>query len=151
VAFFADYPDGLLISLCRRPGDWFASASRHSENYADPAAALALWQESVRSSLALKQDRPEQVLLLTFESLIERPREVMSRLAERIGIPFDDILLTPSFNGRAIASNSSFVPTTGIDRAVLDRASQLRPEVRAKIERECMPMYLEFAERGEAM
>jgi hypothetical protein len=27
--FFEDYPDGLMISICRHPTDWYASASRH--------------------------------------------------------------------------------------------------------------------------
>ena len=35
-AFFNDYPDGLMISICRHPADWYASATRAGEKYDGP-------------------------------------------------------------------------------------------------------------------
>lgn len=150
INFFTDYPDGQLISICRNPIDWFASASSYNSRYADPDAALALWAESARAGCTLKDRYGDRVILLTFPSLVEHTREAMTRIAQKIGVPFDEVLLTPTFNGRGIASNSSFASKTGIDRDVLDRSSEVAADVRAGIERKHMQLYRDFAARAEA-
>jgi Sulfotransferase family len=100
--FFAAYPDGTLISIVREPGSWYASAVKYSlRRFPDVETALALWRESVEAAL------DERVVVVTYERLVERPDEVMPRIAERIGIAMSPILLEPTFNGRPIRANSA--------------------------------------------
>ena len=146
LSFFADYPDGLLVCLCRHPVAWFASASRHAGKYRDPDAAFALWAESARSACALQERYADRMVLLSFENLVERPRQVMAGLAQRIGVSFDEILLQPTFNGYPLPSNSSFDPKTGIDPGAIDRSAMVPAELRAKIEREQLPLYRRFCD-----
>jgi hypothetical protein len=106
--FFADYPEGTLISIVRDPRAWYGSASGYaSENYADPEAALELWRRSASSALEASERFGECVLLLTYEQLVSDPEGTMGRVAERIGITMSPELLVPTFNGRPIRANSS--------------------------------------------
>ncbi|WP_193176022.1 hypothetical protein [Oricola nitratireducens] len=147
--FFEDYRDGFMIRLCRDPVDWYASASRHNEKFADRQTALAIWERSARSACILKDAQRERVVLIGFKSLIERPREVMDLLAQKIGVPFDEAMLTPSFNGWSVTSNSSFRSTSGIDMSVLGRASELPSDVRSEISEACSDTYRQFLAQAD--
>jgi hypothetical protein len=149
-AFFADYPDGLMITLCRHPSDWYASATRFREKYAGPDDAMAMWRESTESSLLLKERHPDQVVLLPFEALVADPAKAMRRLADRIGLTWDPVLTVPTFNGMPVASNSSFESTVGIDPSVLQRRDTLPPETHEQVERMCLPLYQRFVEAADA-
>ena len=41
--FFADYPDGKLISLVRDPCSWYASTARHNPGHTDARVAIGEW------------------------------------------------------------------------------------------------------------
>ncbi len=96
--FFDDYPDGLMISPCRHPADWYASASRHKPEFADVDRTMEKWQESAESAMHLKERRPDHVVLVSFETLVADPSGLMMRLAERLGLAWHPILATPTFN-----------------------------------------------------
>lgn len=101
--FFVDYPDGLMITNVRRPDDWLASARRHDPNgYGDARRALDAWCDSAQASIAAARRWPERVFVVGFERLVGDTERVMSSLAGRLGIAFDPILLTPTFNGMQI-------------------------------------------------
>jgi hypothetical protein len=132
--FFADYPDGRLISCIREPAAWYASSRRHSDEYADPAAAAELWIASTRSALHLSASRPEQAFLLSYESLVTDTAKVMGRLAGWLEVGFDETLLTPTFAGQPILPNSSFaVRSYGVHRQSLRREGDVPPEALAVI------------------
>jgi Sulfotransferase family len=137
-AFFEDYPDGLMLSLCRHPADWYASAT------VGKTATLASWRESAECALQLKQRHPDQVVLISLETLITNPGKVMRKLAERVGIAWNPILTIPTFNGMLVSSNSSFHPVAGIDESVLRRRDMLPTSVRDEIEAEYLPLYRQF-------
>jgi Sulfotransferase family len=106
--FFADYPEGTLISIVRDPRAWYGSASSYSlENYADVEASLGLWRRAVGSALEASERFGERVLLLTYEQLVSDPEGTMSRVAERAAISMSPELLVPTFNGQPIRANSS--------------------------------------------
>ncbi len=147
--FFDDYPDGVFVRLCRNPADWYASASNHKESYKDLDKAMVHWELSARAGCALKDAHGDRVLLIDFASLIGRTRDVMALLADRIGVPFDPSMLTPSFNGWATRSNSSFARRGGIDRSVLDRSQILPDEVRAQIDAGWSELHREFVQRAD--
>ncbi len=100
--FFAAYPDGTLVAIVREPQSWYRSAVKYSERrFPDAETAIGLWRESTEAAL------DERVVLVTYERMVGNTQEVMTRLAERIGITFSPVLLEPTFNGRSIRANSA--------------------------------------------
>jgi hypothetical protein len=118
---FADYPDGALITLVRRPLPWFASARRHARAYSSFVDAMALWTQSAESGLHLYERFPDRVTLLTFESLVGNTQATMRALCAKLDLEFTEILCVPTFDGVPIKSDSNFLPSYGIDESVLTR------------------------------
>ncbi len=142
--FFSDYPDGTMICICRHPADWYASASRHQKKYADVEVAMALWRESAESALVLHAKHPRQVLLLPFDDLVLSRGDMMRLVATRLGLIWNDCLLTPTFGGEPIPSNSSFHAVTGIDATAAERRNVLPASVREQISVENAALYEHF-------
>jgi Sulfotransferase family len=100
--FFAAYPGGTLIAIVREPHSWYESAVKYSlRRFPDVETALGLWRGSAEAAL------DPRVVAVTYERLVGRPAEVMTRIAERIGIAMSPVLLEPTFNGRPIRANSA--------------------------------------------
>ena len=55
-----------------------------------------------------KQTYGDRVCILAFEDLVQRTEAVMRYLAGFLGLRFDEILLTPTFNKAPIKPNTSF-------------------------------------------
>jgi len=129
-AFFEIYPDGRLISVVRDPKNWFPSAVRHDPlKYGDIRRALSLWCESARTMIRNKEKFGERVCILRFEDLVSNTELVMHHLADFLGIQFDEILLTPTFNKFTIRANTSFAREgAGILDSTLRRYETLRNE-----------------------
>jgi hypothetical protein len=132
--FFADYPDGWLVSIVREPRGWYGSASRHRAEYRDLDAALALWRQSASAAIEARERYGDRVVVLTYEQLVQDTEGTMRALAERFGLSWSSGLLVPTFNGRPVRANSSDpVQSYGVlaDRAeayreVLDAAAIAR-------------------------
>lgn len=121
--FFADYPDGFMITNVRRPDHWLASAMLHDpRSYPDAARGLELWCASTEATIAAQRRWPDRVFIVGFEDLVENTERVMAKLAALLGLEFCPTLLRPTFNGIPIESDSSFMPKFGIDRDVVARA-----------------------------
>lgn len=139
--YFEDYPDGHLISIIRHPASWFASASRHGYG-SDPEAALQPWQVSAEAALRAAERAPDKVTIVLFDDLVHRTREVMTMLCGRLGMAYHDCLLTPTFNGMPMLSNSSYRSVAGVDPQATERhRTLLAPEQQATIERLAVPLY----------
>jgi hypothetical protein len=126
-SFFHIYPDGRLISIVRNPKNWYPSASRHRpEVYHSIEASLEFWKTSASAMLRNKEKYGDRVCILTFEDLVGKTDTVMHYLSEYLGIEFDDILLTPTFNKFPIKANTSFkAQQHGIIKKTLDRYKSL--------------------------
>jgi hypothetical protein len=99
-SFFEIYPDGRLISLVRKPENWFACAHTHEpQNYGNAEEVIRRWKESVRVGVDTKKKFGDRVCLIKFEDLISHTESVMRYLSELLKIPYEDILLTPTFDG----------------------------------------------------
>ena len=123
--FFADYPDGYIISLVRNPEDWYVSARKHAyfSTWADNVEALmARWTESTVATIRARKQYPGKVLVIQFESIITDTAEIMKQICDHVGISFSNKLLRPTFNGLDIRSNSSVKSVYGIDRSVVGRS-----------------------------
>jgi hypothetical protein len=98
--FFEIYPDGRLISIIRNPEHWFVSASRlEPQIYGDAQSALNHWKESVQAAIQIRKKFGDRVCLIKCEDLVTQTESVMRFLSEFLGIPYEDILLEPTFNG----------------------------------------------------
>ncbi len=108
--FFEIYPDGRLISIIRDPVEWFVSASRREPHiYKDVESAIDLWKKSVRGTMEAREKFGEQVCIIQFENLIDQTESVMRHLMDFLGISYEDILLTPTFNDIPIQSPGSII------------------------------------------
>jgi len=138
-AFFDVYPDGRLISIVRDPKNWYPSAFRHKtkkHKYHDMTGALMQWNRNTRAMLRNKRTYSDRVCILRFEDLINATETVMRHLAGFLGIAFDPVLLTPTFNKIPIKANTSFkLEAPGIVSSTLSRYTTLGKEEVALIER----------------
>ena len=133
--FFEIYPDGKLISLIRDPLNWFPSAMRHvSDKYGNLEKAVAQWLSNVQASIRNKERYGERVCILRFEDLLNDTEAVMRLLSKRIGIEFNPILLTPTFNKIPIRAHTSFkVEKHGVVNSPLSRFKTLSRHESEKI------------------
>ena len=129
-SFFDIYPDGKLISVVRDAKNWYPSASRHIlKKYRDIRQALSQWNESAQGMIHNKQQYGDRVCIILFEDLIRRTEAVMRYLSDFLGIGFDDILLTPTFNKTPVKPNTSFnLEKPGIMVSALERHKTLSRE-----------------------
>ena len=82
-AFFDDYPDGLLISICRHPARlvrFHHATSARTQMWIRDGAVARIGG----SAMLLKERHPDQVLSSPFEALVADTSGVMKRLAERL-------------------------------------------------------------------
>ena len=108
-AYFATYPDGRLLAPVREPKGWYASARRiHPHHAYDLDGAIDQWLHAAGETLHAAQNHPDQVLVLRYEDLVGHTADVMSTVADWLGIDEAPSLLEPSFNGMPIRPNSSF-------------------------------------------
>jgi hypothetical protein len=103
--FFADYPDGTLISIVRDPRAWYASV-RTQPPFSEGESALRRWCRSTEATLEARERYGDRVIVLTYEELVLDTEATMRLVAERIRVAMLPILLMPTFNGRPIRANS---------------------------------------------
>jgi hypothetical protein len=144
--FFADCPDGRVIACLRDPRGWYASASGFKPpRYESIEESLDLWCRGASEISAAKRDAPGRVLVLTFEALVGEPDRTMRAVADWLGLAWEPILTTPTFNRLPIRANSSYP----VDRhGILSEASarwklQLEKGVVEKIEARTKELYAE--------
>lgn len=145
--FFADYPDGLLVTLVREPAGWLASYSRHAE-VEDADVALNVWTASTEASVRAHARWPDRVIVLVFGDLVHRTESVMRMLCERMNLRFTETLLEPTYNSMPVASDSSHRSTTGIDKGVTERYREtLQPEQMELVSQKATPRFREIHAR----
>ena len=129
-SFFEVYPDGRLISIVRDPKNWYPSALRHEPvRYGDIRNALGLWHASTQAMMWNKEKFGERFCIIKFEDLVSKTEPVMRHLAYFLGIQFDEILLTPTFNKSPIRANTSFeLEEAGLLQSALTRYKTLKEE-----------------------
>jgi hypothetical protein len=129
-SFFEVYPEGRLISIVRDPKNWYPSARKHNlDKYGDIRHALSQWNESARAMVRNKESYGDRVRIIRFEDLVRRTESMMRYLCGFIGIRYDEVLLTPTFNKTPVKPNTSFkLEDPGISVSVLSRYKDLSEE-----------------------
>ena len=142
--FFSIYPDGRLVSIVRDPRSWFTSAQGRDPE-AEAEGLLELWKRSVREMLEADRRFREQVRVIRFDELVLDTAGTMLRLADWLGIDFDDRLVTPTFNGYPVGPNSSYEHReTGVVTEPVERYKELLTDEQQELIRvECGELYSE--------
>ena len=141
---FDIYPEGRLISILRDPLSWYSSAQGRDPE-ADPEGLLALWKRSAREMLEADRRYGERVCIVRFDELVLDTAATMGRLADYLGIDFDPLLTTPTFNGYPVGANSSYgTGSTGVVTDPVERHKELlSAEQRELVGGECEELYQE--------
>ena len=101
------------------------------------AAFCANWEKSVKRYYL----SDASVLSLRYEDLLAEPKATMESLSQGLGIPFSDVLLTPTRQGHEVKANSSFERRAGIDPTGVDSwRSRLDARIRGEIEKKLGPL-----------
>jgi len=122
---FNDFPDAKMIYMVRDPRDVILSRTlkRNKKRYLKRGGNVATWKSekaSLRPSigflkgwersmiafLRINETVPEHVLLIRYDDLVSAPRDVMGEVAEFLGVPWQESLVTPSFLGTLWKGNS---------------------------------------------
>ena len=81
------------------------------------------------------------VLSFRYEDLLAEPKATMESVSQGLGIPFSEILLRPTRQGREVGANSSFERGVGIDASAVDSwRSRLDAGLRGEIENRLGPL-----------
>ena len=125
--FFQIYPNGKLINIIRDPRSWLISAKRHSRSYEDTLSSLDLWKKNCENLLKYKNKYFEKIILIKFDDLIKNTEMTMRKICLVININFEESLLSPTFNGELINSDSSFKSVIGtVDKSVLQTKTKTK-------------------------
>lgn len=120
--FFADYPDGYLISLIRHPASWYSSAIKHGyAQYGGIENIMRFWQDSAEASMRATEKYGNRAIVLLFEDLVCQTESVMQLICRCTGLSFHPTLLEPTFNGIPIHSCSNYEASYQIDQGVVER------------------------------
>jgi Sulfotransferase family len=134
--FFADYPDGRLVTIVRHPAAWLPRTVGRAEPV-DLAAEMAPWQASTRGIIEAVRRYGDQVVVLHFDDLMLRTEATMRALSARIGISYDPVLEKPTFNSllltdtaavfdkwsQSVRADNYFAPHTEAVRQTLERTA----------------------------
>jgi hypothetical protein len=142
--FFDHYPDGRLVSILRDPLSWYTSAQGRDPK-ADVAGLLAAWKRSAEEMLEAERRYGERVSIVRFDALVLDTAAAMRRLADFLGIDFDERLTVPTFNGYPVGPNSSYeTSSTGVVTDPVKRYKKLLSgEQQERITGECEELYRE--------
>ncbi len=105
---FDNWPDAHCIHIVRDPRDNFISYQRKQQDWTAKVFAWS-WVRSTQAGLKnLKEFGKAHYLLLRFEDLLQDPEAVTQQIADFLGIPWHEVLLTPTRAGDSWRGNSMF-------------------------------------------
>jgi hypothetical protein len=106
--FFVDYPDGRHITIVRDAKG--VTASKFTRRKVNPLdTPIANWNTNIQAAIGRQRTYgADRVAIVMFDRLITDTEATMRKLAAWLGVRFDPILLTPTFNREPIKANSSW-------------------------------------------
>lgn len=92
---FREFPTAVMIHVVRDPRDRYASQAGHrNASRGKVGAGTALWLSSVRWAERNRSAHPGRYEIVRYEDLVSRPAEVIPKLCDVIGEPFDERMLS---------------------------------------------------------
>jgi hypothetical protein len=144
--FWQAYPDGYVISVVRSPLSWHPSFVKLKSDLPDLTnikATAARWNASTEAMFRERDRNKDRVIVLRFDDVVKNTEATMKLICRRIGLNFHPSLISPTFNGEPIGSNSIFGATTPgvVTSTPAQRESLISDEERDYLEKHCMPVY----------
>jgi hypothetical protein len=99
----ADFPQGHVLHVVRNPWSGYADTSKRPFPLS-PERYSWTWAMMQHHALVFSRLFPDRFHILRFEDLVASPRDALGKIAQRIGIEWDDALLYPSWNGEKMQS-----------------------------------------------
>lgn len=149
--FFKDFPNGQMVHVVRNPFSGYADSLKRPFPMGLSKYAM-IWSFAQHYALTLAAKYPTKFHIVRYEDLIGDKKRIMMRLTEKLGIPYNDTLLYPSFNGKKLDVcypwGTIETPTIEINLAT---AQTLNKEEGAQMRIECGQMihafdYSEFSD-----
>lgn len=135
---FADFPNAHIIHVVRNP--WSAYADYLKRPFPQQALEEYLLAYNVAHGLAYNYQfkYPGQFHVLRLEDLLACRKSTLQPILDKIGLPWDDALLYPSFNGREL---STLPPWGTVERATVEyndnQAASLPYDIKDRVAKEC--------------
>lgn len=126
------YPEGKMIFIIRKPDDWLASALnlKKSTPFSDNPFEIMEYYKIIVSQ-AVDLAKMNSLIVLRFEELILEPTRTLKYLTKVLDIEWNELLLTPTFNGAPFYQNSSFniKRKSAVDPEVIGRGKYLKKNI----------------------
>ncbi len=134
----ADFPSAHIIHIVRNPFSAYADYLRRPYPQQTLEEYCAVYNAAHHMAVNYSVKYPGRFHVIRLEDFLFDKRATLSPILERIGIPWDDSLLYPSFNGKVLETLPPWgtveKPTTEYNES---QATSLAPDVRARIKAEC--------------
>jgi hypothetical protein len=119
----SDFPQGHVIHVVRNPWSGFADTSKRPYPLSIERYSMT-WAMMQHHALVFSRRFPDRFHILRFEDLVASPRDALGKLVAKLGIAWNDSLLTPSWNGKAMESvypwGTIRTPTTEANLATMN-------------------------------
>ena len=140
----SDFPKGHVIHVVRNPWSGFADTSKRPYPLSIERYSMT-WAMMQHHALIFSRRFPDRFHMVRFEDLVASPRETLGKLATKLGIAWNDSLLAPSWNGKAMESvypwGTIRTPTTMANIATMN---ELNSEQKAIIQTQTSVMLPHF-------
>jgi len=144
--FYNVYPDGKLISIIREPFGWYSSVRKYYGRYKSIKYAEAKYKSNIMSIINNKKRFKDNMFILDFKDLILHTEIIMKELCCFLGLTFENIMFSPTFNKQNIMANSSYsIKEFGISKAPISKRRKYKiknKEDRQRIDHSWTPLYL---------
>ncbi len=98
---FADLPEATIIHIVRNPVACYSETNRRPFPLS-LRRYVWTWEIMQRKSLVYQEKFKGKYIIIRYEDLIQKKKEVMADVCKNLGITFEDILLEPSWNGKPL-------------------------------------------------
>ena len=98
---WADFPKAKLIHVIRSPFGGFADMRQRHPSL-DPVLYARKWSLINGAAAMWAGKYPDRVNLIALPQLVEDTEAVMRRLSSWLGLPFNEVLLNPTWRGRVL-------------------------------------------------
>jgi Sulfotransferase family len=140
----SDFPQGHVIHVVRNPWSGFADTSKRPYPLSIERYAMT-WAMMQHHALVFSRRFPDRFHIIRFEDLVASPRETLGKLVTKLGMAWNDSLLRPSWNGKAMESvypwGTIRTPTTEANIATMN---ELNSEQKAIIKTQTSVMLPHF-------
>ena len=133
---FRDFPECHVLHVVRNPFSGYADTVKRPFPL---SLDRYVWSWNLCQHMALTYQKKYQghFHVLRFEDLVADPQAALGRVLTKMGLPFSERCLSPSFNGERLEETRPWgtirIPTVA---ANLDTANQLGPDERLRVQTE---------------